>query len=333
MFEYINPINQKRGVSRLAVVSLMTSCFLHFCMGLTLYLFPQLLAGGNLRQWRGFNWGTAATDEGMEDWRMVAILESPDRMNMPSLEALRRSLGLGDKEEGAGSPLIEVRFSPPDALETDKPPLPQVPPEIEEPEVVIPGNRGPGVDDETKPDTGSSVESPQTEPADPGLGRDILAAKPETAPKVEIAGEAVPRKIPAGIQPPAPPASSPPPEAKPAAAKPVVADETGSNSGVGFFDTGGFPMGEYRDIISELVRSKWLIPSTLINNPGIRTAVVFYIDRNGHVVDLRVDRPSGNTSFDRAALGAVLSASPFPPLPKDFPGQRVGVRFWLIYDP
>ena len=331
MLDYVNSLNQKRGVSRLTVVCLAISCFLHFCGILTLYLFPQLLAGGYLHQFRGFRWGTAATDDDREQWRMVAILEPPGRMNMPSPETLRKSLGLGDKEEGAGSPPIEVRFGPPEALETDKPPLPQVPPKIEEPEIVIPDDRGPGVDDKTKPDTGSSGESPKTQPVDPGTGSDVLAAKPETAPEVKVAVETVPRKIPETIQPPAPPPAAKSDTARPAAAKPA-ADEAGRSSGIGLFDTEGFPMGEYRDVISERIRSKWFIPSNLKNSFG-RTAVVFYIDRNGRVIDLRVEVSSGNKSLDNAALGAVWEAAPLPPLPKGFPRERVGVRMFLTYEP
>ena len=329
MLEYVNSLNQKRGVSRRYVFCFAVSCFFHFCLVLALYLFPQLLAGGYLHQFRGFRWGTSVTDDDMEQWRMVAILESPARMNMPSPETLREILGRGNREEGAGTPPVEVRFGPPEALETDKPPLPQIPPKIEAPEVVIPDDRGPGVDDETKPDAGSSDESSELEPAEPGTGRDVLAAKPETPPVVEVADAAVPGKIPEGIQPPVPP---PQPAAKSNAVKPVVEEEPVGNSGVAFFDNAGFPMGEYRDIISERIRAKWLIPSNLKNSFG-RTAVVFYIDRNGRVDDLRVEVRSGNDSLDKAALSAVLGAVPFPSLPKGFPRDRVGVRIFLTYEP
>jgi len=328
MLDYVNSLNQKRSVSRLKIVCLAVSCFLHFCVVMTLYLFPQLLAGGYLHQFRGFRWGTAViTDEDMEQWRMVALLEPPDRMNMPSPETLREILGRGDREEGAGAPPIEIRFSPPEALVSDKPVLPMIPPESEEPEIVIPNNRKPG-DDETNSDAENSGELSITEPAEPGTGRDVLAAKPKTAPEVEIAINAVPQKIPETFQPPTPPPSA----AKPDAAEPSENNETAGSSGVEFLDTDGFPMGEYRDIISKLVKSKWLIPSNLKNTFG-RTAVIFYIDKNGRVADLRVETSSGNRSLDNAALGAVFSANPLPPLPKGFPRERVGVRLFLNYVP
>ena len=331
MLEYVNSLNKKQGISRRYVVCLMVSCFFHFCVVLALYLFPQLLAGGYLHQFRGFRWGTAVNDDDMELWRTVMILEPPDRMNMPSLETLREILGRGDKEKGAGSPPIEVSFSPPDAPITDKPPLPQVPPKIEEPEIVIPDNRLRGDEAGTKPDGRNSVESQKTEPADPGTGRDVFAAKPDATPKLEIAADTVPRKIPESIQPPAPPPPQPP-AARTDAARKDAEDKTGRASGSEFFDTGGFPMGDYRDTINTRVRSKWLIPSNLKNSFG-RTGVVFYINKNGRVDGLRLDASSGNQSLDMAALSAVMGAAPFPPLPKGFPGERVGVRMFLTYEP
>jgi len=328
MLDYVNSLNQKRSVPRLKITCLVISCFLHFCLVLTLYLFPHLLAGGYLHQFRGFRWGTAViTDEDMEQWRMVALLEPPDRMNMPSPETLREILGRGNREEGAGAPPVELRFGHPEALVTDKPVLPMIPPESEEPEIVIPNNRKPG-DDETNSDAENSGESSITEPVEPGIGRDILAAKSKSIPEFEVAVNTVPQKIPETIQPFTPPLSA----AKPDVTEPSASNETVSSSGVGFFDTDGFPMGEYRDIISELVKLKWLIPSNLKNTFG-KTAVVFYIDRNGRIIDLRVEASSGNRSLDNAALGAVFSANPLPPLPKGFPRERVGVRLFLTYEP
>jgi len=334
MLDYVSSINQKRGISRQTIIGLAISCLFHFCLLILLLLFPNLLAGGYYHDFRGFRWGTIVwdtgdTDDDMERWRMVALLEPPERMNMPSPEVLRKYLaGLGEREEGEGMPPIVVSFSPPDALESDKPPLPQIPPVIEDPEVVVPDNRKPGDGDVTKPDAESSGELPE---AEPGTGRDVLAAKPDPAPKIEIASaDGAPRKIPEGIQPPAPPPAAKPGAAKPDTSKPVVTSEP-VRDGIGLFDTGGFPMGEYRDVISARVRARWLRPSNIIGSMR-RTTVVFYIDRNGNIDNLRVEVSSGNRTLDTGALGAVNSAAPFPPLPKDFPGNRVGVRMIMVDD-
>ncbi|MDR1726327.1 MAG: TonB family protein [Acidobacteriota bacterium] len=320
MLEYAASLNQKRGIPRRAVVCLMASLVAHLAVILVLFLFPELLAGGYYDQFHGFRWG-AADDLAPDDpWRTVAVLEPPERMNMPSPEVLRRLMGQGDKEEGMGTPPIEVRFGPLEALEVDNPPLPQVPPKVENPEVEVPPSRAQNANPEAKSDTGDVDASPKPVQADRGTGRDLVAAKPDATPKVEVASDAAPRKIPDSIRPPSPPAAS---QSKPGAAK-----ESGGTPGIGLFDTKGFPLGEYEEAIVARVKSRWFIPSNLKQSQG-KTTVVFYIDKNGRCANLRVASSSGSNSLDLAALSAVTESDPFPPLPKGFPGERIGVRLVL----
>ena len=42
--------------------------------------------------------------------------------------------------------------------------------------------------------------------------------------------------------------------------------------------------------------------------------------------------PSGDVSLDRAAWGGVTGASPYPPLPKDFKGKFLELRFGFYYN-
>ena len=322
MLEYANSLNQKRGISRRTVVCWTVSCLFHSVFILVLFLFPELLAGGYNDQFRGFRWGTDATD--LEPWRIVALLDPPTRMNMPSIETLRKSMGLGDRDEGAGMPPVQVRFGPLEALETDNPPLPQIPPKIEEPEVVLPASSVQNTNPDAENETGNDGESEKPVQADLGTGNDMIAAKPEPAPRIEVAADAVPRKIPDSIRPPAPP---PPPPAESAGVK-----EPGRNSDSSLFDTRGFPLENYEEIVVSRVRSKWFIPSNLKQSQG-RTVVIFYINKNGQSTGLRVALTSGNNSLDVAALSAVSESDPFPPLPQDFPGDRIGVRLALIVEP
>ena len=52
----------------------------------------------------------------------------------------------------------------------------------------------------------------------------------------------------------------------------------------------------------------------------------FVIERDGRIHDAAVEAESGNGTFDRAALRAVLEASPLPPLPFGYSGAYLGVR-------
>ena len=44
------------------------------------------------------------------------------------------------------------------------------------------------------------------------------------------------------------------------------------------------------------------------------------------------DTSSGDTALDRAAWGSITSSTPFPPLPMEFPGQSLGLRFYYFYN-
>jgi hypothetical protein len=37
-------------------------------------------------------------------------------------------------------------------------------------------------------------------------------------------------------------------------------------------------------------------------------------------------------ALDRAAWGSITASTPFPPLPKEFPGQILGLRFYYFYN-
>ena len=52
---------------------------------------------------------------------------------------------------------------------------------------------------------------------------------------------------------------------------------------------------------------------------GVKAKVTFRVIRSGRVFgDATIVQSSGNTYFDLAARRAILSSSPFPPMPDDF---------------
>jgi len=54
--------------------------------------------------------------------------------------------------------------------------------------------------------------------------------------------------------------------------------------------------------------------------------VRFIIDRDGTIRDVTTEISSGSGLFDRAALRAVIEASPLPPLPYGYSGTYLGVH-------
>ena len=82
-----------------------------------------------------------------------------------------------------------------------------------------------------------------------------------------------------------------------------------------------------------MVSSSWY--SSLVS-PGLKgkymTVVTFKIYRNGQITDLKYDSPSGINSLDLSALRAVRNATPFPPLPTDFPKPYLTVYFEFAWE-
>ena len=64
-----------------------------------------------------------------------------------------------------------------------------------------------------------------------------------------------------------------------------------------------------------------------------KLAIEFAIMKDGRVQGLRVVVPSGDVALDRPAYGAITASDPFPPLPSEFNGQYLSLRFRFYYNP
>jgi TonB family protein len=98
---------------------------------------------------------------------------------------------------------------------------------------------------------------------------------------------------------------------------------TAFGSELGGVDNPDFTYGYYLDRLLSLIDAQWVRPSM---GTGIKTVIFFRINRDGSMADLRVEQSSGYNSFDLAALRAVQNAAPFPPLPRAFQHDSLGVN-------
>jgi len=87
---------------------------------------------------------------------------------------------------------------------------------------------------------------------------------------------------------------------------------------------GDFPYTIYIDRMRVLIGQHWLRPQPTAD--GLTSTIHFVIDRDGTIRDAKNEISSGNGTFDRAALRAVLETSPLPPLPFGYNGTYLGVR-------
>jgi hypothetical protein len=104
-------------------------------------------------------------------------------------------------------------------------------------------------------------------------------------------------------------------------------------------DTQGVDFGPYLSRVLDIVRGNWyiLIPEKA-RAPEMKRgilAISFIIMPDGKVqaIELATRSGSGDVSLDRAARGAITASNPFPPLPSEFHGPYLGLRFWFYYNP
>lgn len=102
-------------------------------------------------------------------------------------------------------------------------------------------------------------------------------------------------------------------------------------------DTMGVDFGPYLARIVHTVRENWmnLIPEVArapLMKQG-QVSIEFAILKDGSVAGMRVVAPSSDASLDRAAWGGITGSNPFPPLPGEFRGQYLVLRFHFFYNP
>jgi TonB family protein len=98
-------------------------------------------------------------------------------------------------------------------------------------------------------------------------------------------------------------------------------------------DTMGVDFGPYLNRVLHDVRENWyqLIPESASFKRGWVT-IDFYILKDGTVQGLRVVDSSGDVTLDRPAYGSIKGSDPFQPLPREFPGPYLGLRFRFFYN-
>jgi len=93
-------------------------------------------------------------------------------------------------------------------------------------------------------------------------------------------------------------------------------------SGITALEGGDFPYTLYLESMQRRIGTFWYRPP--VN--GATTIIYYRIQRDGTITDAKIVTPSGNSTFDRAALSAVRSASPLNPLPFAYSGTFLGVH-------
>ncbi|MFH1688161.1 MAG: TonB family protein [bacterium] len=66
---------------------------------------------------------------------------------------------------------------------------------------------------------------------------------------------------------------------------------------------------------------------------SIICVVYFQVMKSGRIIEARIEQSSGIGQFDDACLRAVNGSSPFPPLPRQFTDEIIGITLPFKYEP
>jgi TonB family protein len=102
-------------------------------------------------------------------------------------------------------------------------------------------------------------------------------------------------------------------------------------------DTQGVDFGPYLSRVLQAVRMNWyaIIPEAA-RAPLLKrgkVSIQFVILPDGKVAGLQLVGSSQDVSLDRAAWGGITASDPFAPLPKEFHGPYLALRFHFYYNP
>lgn len=177
-------------------------------------------------------------------------------------------------------------------------------------------------------------EAPAPAPAPPPDTKKILKPAPEDEPppptdKAVLLPGKEDKKKPSTPSHPAPER----PRA-PDVSLPSSGESSGGGAG-GAFGAGGsvgvsgaafdsdFQFSYYVERMLVAIGMNWFKPSQA---GSISPVIHFRIEKDGTISDASIERSSALPFVDRAALRAVLSSSPLPPLPAEYAGSQLGVH-------
>jgi len=193
---------------------------------------------------------------------------------------------------------VAVRLMPAGSLKGGEKPAPAPAPEPEKTKILKP--------------------EPEDVPPPPSDKAVLLPAKDEDKKKVAAAARPAPERAKA-----------------PAVSLPSAGESSGGGSGgpigaggnVGVsgatLDNADFKYSYYIERMLVAIGMNWFKPAQA---GDISPVIHFRIEKDGTISDASVERSSGLPFVDRAALRAVVSSSPLPPLPSEYGGSQLGVH-------
>ncbi len=82
----------------------------------------------------------------------------------------------------------------------------------------------------------------------------------------------------------------------------------------------------YLDIMDK-IKAVWNMPSIAVGKKNLEMDVVIKIRKDGKLVDINIDKGSGNRIYDESAIRAIRAAEPLPPIPAVLNKDSIEIPF------
>ncbi|WDT74117.1 MAG: TonB family protein [Candidatus Manganitrophus sp.] len=166
-----------------------------------------------------------------------------------------------------------------------------------------------------------TVQKPKNDPAPPAPAQTVK--RPMATPAPVETNPATPQgETAAPPQPVAPSTSAPSAAPSQEASNPSLI-ATGSAS----LNTSLFKYPYYLKSLENKISGQWSPPPVLLDERIVGAVVQFNVTRRGSIESVEIEKSSGNSQFDQAALRAVYNANPLPPLPEGLSEDPLKVHF------
>lgn len=85
----------------------------------------------------------------------------------------------------------------------------------------------------------------------------------------------------------------------------------------------------YTKTVQTYVNNHWTYKKTL-DNQFNRVQVELMLNKDGYVLEIKILKLSSDDTFNDSALKALVGMEPYPPIPDNLDGDKMGVRFHLM---
>lgn len=236
----------------------------------------------------------------------------------------------GDTFELENAPVAGPQNNPtPPSLAINQPEL-QAQPKVAE---ASPAEENPNeVQEEPEEVEPSEVEAPEPSPFEPSQGKVALdpgAPKP-FKPLSKADREAVKERAAAELR---RMVSQPSPATPPGGGSRFDNPAGSPSERLGFsIDTGEHQLGPYLEVLKQLVKANWRVPSIARFEVSGIAVVTFNLHKDGRITDAFISRSAEIEPLDTSSLNAIVNVVKAPPLPQHIKEDKIPIRFAFYYN-